>query len=205
MLHTGNVCHKSPKTMNKALISDLQSYFDGRARLNNAALAIKCYTKNPSLFYGYVDGWNNKKTVNIPIEPTDLLPILERYIENIDKEIINVSQEAEETTKAIVTTPNEVMPPTQYHVNIENCEYLIDYINGYANTHPNTYNSFGEIVRQLSVAYHSRLTDTENPGYENDDYHIQVCSDWENKIYVFSFIKVVGSILCLSFDEITKA
>ena len=57
-------------------------------------MAIKCYsgeTKNTSIFFAYVDGFKNKRTINIPITPKDLLPILETYLEDIDNQIIEIS------------------------------------------------------------------------------------------------------------------
>ncbi|MCM1075982.1 MAG: hypothetical protein NC411_01315 [Bacteroides sp.] len=80
--------------MNKAQIAELQDHFDGRARLKKAANALKSYTKEASIFFSYIDGWGKKQYINIPIEPTDVLPILEKYIENIENEIINITQEA---------------------------------------------------------------------------------------------------------------
>lgn len=80
--------------MDKEMIVDLQSYFDGRGKLNNAITAIKCYSrdsKESSVFFGYVDGFKNKRTINIPIDPKDLLPILEKYVNNIDIQIMEVT------------------------------------------------------------------------------------------------------------------
>lgn len=86
------------------MIVDLQSYFDGRGKLNNAITAIKCYSrdsKESSVFFGYVDGFKNKRTINIPIDPKDLLPILEKYVNNIDIQIADALLQAR-------VIPNEV-------------------------------------------------------------------------------------------------
>lgn len=66
--------------MDKALIAELQDHFDGRGKLKKVANAIKCYTKDTSIFFSYVDGWGKKQYINIPIEPSEILPILEKYI-----------------------------------------------------------------------------------------------------------------------------
>lgn len=78
----------------KQLIYALQDHFTARARLVEAMTAIKCYTKGASYFYSCKDGWDNKKYVNLPIESEDILPILQKYIDNIDKDIIYSSIEA---------------------------------------------------------------------------------------------------------------
>lgn len=173
--------------MDKAAIIDLQTYFDGRAKLNNASIAIKSYShKNASLFFGYVDGFNNKRTINIPIAPTDILPILENYIDNIDKEIINIANGGEE-------------PEELYEAVIENEDELVQYITDYANRYPNTFTSLESIKNRLSKSFLER-----EDCYKEDDYHIEVCSDWQNKIYVFAFAATVADTIYFKFEEIYK-
>ncbi|TFU91755.1 hypothetical protein E4T81_14745 [Barnesiella sp. WM24] len=176
--------------MDKALISELQSFFDGRSKLNYAAMAIKCYTQKPSLFYACVDGFGNKKTINIPIEPTDLLPIIERYLDNIDKEIINIS-----TIAAM---------PVDYNVFIEGYDSLKEHISDYEQRYPETFTSYDKIVKEISESYKARLHDKEHPGWEQEDYHIPVCSDWEDKIYVFNFHNIDEKTICVIFNGIYK-
>ena len=84
--------------MTKAEINDLQSYFDGRRKLYNALIAIKSYQKDGSFFFNYTDGWGKNRNINLPIEPDDIIPALEKYIEGIDKQIIEISQHFEKIT-----------------------------------------------------------------------------------------------------------
>ncbi len=176
--------------IDKAQISELQSYFDGRSKLHKAAIAIRCYTQNPSLFYACVDGFGNKKTVNIPIEPSDLLPIIERYIENIDREIVNISRIAE--------------MPDKYNIFVGEYDTLKKHIDDYEQRYPDTFTSYAQIEQIISDAYKSRLLDTNNPGMEDADYHVPVCSDWQDKIYVFSFHHIHENTIYVKFEEIYK-
>lgn len=176
--------------MNKELISELQSFFDGRSKLNYAAMAIKCYTQKSTLFYACVDGFGNKRTINIPIEPTDLLPIIERYLDNIDKEIINIS-----SISAM---------PVDYNVIIEEYNKLKEYICDYERRYPETFTSYYAITKEISEQYKARMLDMEDPGSEQADYLIPVCSDWEDKVYLFNFDKIDDATIHVTFNGIYK-
>lgn len=178
--------------MNQETIVDLQSYFDGRSRLNKVITAIKLYsndTNNPSLFYAYVDGFKNKRTVNVPIDPADLLPILEKYVRNIENEIMGIANKSSELEE----------DQNEYEVIIENENDLANYITDYANRYPETYISLESIKKRLSKAFSERT----DPDIAND-YHIEVCSDWQDKIYVFSFRLTVAYTIYFKFEEIYK-
>lgn len=157
--------------MDLAKINELQDHFDGRGRLKQVANAIKCYTKDASFFFSYTDGWGKKKYLNIPIEPSDVLPILEKYITNIDKDILRLTS----------------MP---IRVIIDNSAVLDPYVEDYKSRYPSTYVSFDEIVTRLAKIYASRMADNGNGVSNPQSYHIEVCSDWEDKIYVFSFLGI---------------
>ncbi len=166
--------------MTTALITELQDCFTERAKLQNAAMSIQSFANDASIFYSYTDGWGKKKYINIPIEPTSILPILGKYIKNINKEIIRISNHVE--------------------VIIQNIAELSHYIEDYKKRYPETYTSEQEIYTQLENSVKSRLFAKE-PGNCPDvctDYHISVCSDWEDKVYVFS---VIGNNL--KHNEIT--
>ncbi len=172
--------------MDVAKINELQDHFDGRGRLKQVANAIKCFTKNASVFYSYIDGWGNKKCINIPIEPSDLLPLLQRYIDGIDKDIIAL------TTPTIKVLVN----------NYADLEYsILDYQNRY----PKTATSYETIASRLKEIYLARVE-----GSDQDDlmrpqsYHIEVCSDWQDKIYMFSLVGVEGDTAVFRFDDIYK-
>lgn len=103
--------------MDKALIAELQDHFDGRGKLKKVANAIRCYTKDASIFFSYVDGWGKKQYINIPIEPSEILPILEKYINNIDADIVRISSPTKSlslitlrTLRVTYQTTNSVTP-----------------------------------------------------------------------------------------------
>lgn len=169
--------------MDKALINELQTCFDGRGRLKAASVAIQSYTNNTSVFFSYIDGWNNKKSINIPIDPEDLLPILDRYMDNIDKEIQRIA------------TP-------EVFVSIDNFSELEKYVKDYKSRFPETYTSLDEIHKTLKESYVGRKN--EHPGLEKEDYHIEVCFDWKDKIYIFSYLGVVDNSIMFHFNEIMK-
>lgn len=79
----------------KQLISELQGHFTERGRLEDAKNAIKVYTKESSFYFSYKDGWGNKKYINLPFTPDDVLPILQKYIDNIERDIIYSSVQVE--------------------------------------------------------------------------------------------------------------
>lgn len=165
-----------------ALITELQDCFNGRARLQEAAMAIKIYTKDASLFYSCVDGWGKKKYINIPIDPTDLLPLLNKYIGRIDKEIMKISGRVE--------------------VIIQNFADVKPFIEDYKIRYPSTFTSEEKIYQTLEEAVIERRKG--NPHLVSEDYHIEVCSDWDNKIYVFSVISETFNQVTFQFKEICK-
>lgn len=167
--------------MDREKILELQSYFDGRKRLNNALTAIKSYTKDSSLFFGYTDGFKNKKTVNIPIEPEELIPILEGYIENIDKEILNIANE-------------------KMQIKIINTEALMSQIQDFRNSYPDTYTDYPTIEKILIESYDIRKENNNFLG----QYHIEVCSDWQQQLYIFFLDNVFANQLTFRFEGIYK-
>lgn len=171
--------------MDKVLIDELQDHFDARGKLRNAVVAIKSYTKDTSVFFSYKDGWNNKKYINLQIDPEDILPILERYIDNIDKDIERIS-----TPKAVVT--------------IDNFPELDKYLYDYKSRFPQTFTSLEKITETLRDSYNRRKNDNERPGSEEEEYHIPVCSDWEDKLYVFSLLGECNGSIFFQFEEIVK-
>lgn len=171
--------------MNPTVINDLQDHFDGRSRLRKASTAIKCYTQKASLFFSYIDGWGKKQYVNIPIEPSDLLPILDNYITKIDEDIMK-----------------QISKSDLLKVTIDNLSALTSYIEGYKNSFPSTFTSLDDIVSRLERSYKDRLDDDRYSGEE--DYHIEVCSDWQDKIYVFSCEGRDDESLYFKFKGIVK-
>ena len=145
-------------------------------------MAIKIYTKDASLFYSCVDGWGKKKYINIPIDPNDLLPLLDKYIGRIDKEIIRISGRVE--------------------VIIQNFADVKPYIDDYMRRYPSTYISEDKIYKTLEDAVIGRRQ--EHPHMVCEDYHIEVCSDWEDKVYVFSVISETLNQVVFQFKEICK-
>ena len=170
--------------LTQAQIYELQGHFDARSRLQKVAHAIKCYTNDASFFYSCVDGWGKKQYVNIPIEPEDIMPIIETYINNIEQDIIKL------------TTPPEL------EVRIENEADLIPSIDDYKRRYPDTYTSLQTIHEKLKSTFYDRMEEAEK--YEGADYHIAVCSDWQDKIYVFELLYQTDNYIHFKFKEIFK-
>lgn len=137
--------------MNKETIVELQSYFDGRSRLSNAIQKIKLYSnsKDASIFFGYVDGFKNKRTINIPIEPDDLLPILEKYVRNIESEIMGIAVESTEA------------PPER----IENPQPLLGYRLSEESIPPGWEQNIRESI-ESALSYYNASLEHGTPGYE---------------------------------------
>ena len=172
--------------MDVAKINELQDHFDGRGRLKQVVDAIKCYTNTSSIFLSYTDGWGKKKYLNIPIEPFALLPILQKYIDNIDKDIVKLT-----------STPVRVL--------IVNSTVLDPLIKDYQSRYPSTFTSYDTIVSRLAEIYAARMADNGNGVSNPMSYHIEVCSDWQDKVYMFSFLGMdkTGTAK-FQFDDIYK-
>lgn len=175
--------------MTKAEINDLQSYFDGRRKLYNVLNAIKCYPKDSSFFFNYTDGFQNKRNINIPLEPEDIISILEKYIDNIDKQIMEISNQKQ-------------IEPVPLSAFIDNHEELSKHIADYEMRYPDTHMSLPKIKKRLEEMYVARKADGDYPPHM--DYHIEVCSDWQDKIYVFSFVNEGNVYITFHFEEIHK-
>ncbi len=177
--------------MDEALIIELQGHFDGRSRLKKVADAIKCYTKDASIYYSYVDGWGNKRNINIPIEPEEILPILENYIKNIEKDIIKIA-----------APPPPPIPSVNNALIIDNASEINSKVEEYKISFPDTYTSCNEIRRILHESMEYRATN----GLELTDssFQIPVASDWEDKLYLFSFIGIDDGVALFHFDGIAK-
>lgn len=167
--------------MDKALIAELQDHFEGRGKLKKVANAIKYYSKDSSIFFSYVDGWGKKQYVNIPIEPSEILPILEKYIDNIDADIVRIAS------------------PTQQAV-IDNLADMEGYISDYKQRYPQTHTSIETITTTLAKAYQER----KQSGSVDDGYHIPVCSDWQDKLFTFSLIGECNDMVYFQFEGIYK-
>lgn len=171
--------------MDSTVINDLQDHFDGRSKLKKAFMAINGYTKDASILFAYIDGWGKKQYINIPIEPSELLPIIDNYINRIDEDIIKQIKE---------TAPLKVV--------IINLSELTSYIEGYQRDFPSTFTSLDDIISRLERSYRYRMDDDRYEGEE--DYHIEVCSDWQDKIYVFSLNGRVDDVIYFQFKGIQK-
>lgn len=171
--------------LTKEQIYELQGHFDGRSRLQKVANAIKHQTNNASIFYSYTDGWGKKQYVNIPIEPDEILPIIEKYIDNIEKDIIKI------------TTPD-------IEVIIVNETQLINSVEDYKSRYPSTYTSLEKLKDRLKDTYLSRLEEVGCQFSIEDDYHIEVCSDWQDKIYVFELVSADNDCIQFEFKHIFK-
>lgn len=156
-------------------------------------MAIKCYANanDASIFFSYTDGWNNKKYVNIPIEPEDLLPLLEKQIESIDREILNISREQ---------SPKSM----NFNIVITNEAELLRYIEDYKTRYPSTFTSLETLKERLNETFRMRLNDGGKEVELYEDYHIEVCSDWRDKIYVLEFQDENNGEVQFLFKEIFK-
>ena len=167
-------------------IDELQDHFDGRGRLMQVVNAISRYSNTASIFLSYTDGWQKKKYLNIPIELDELLPILLKHITNIDNDIIRLTS----------------MP---VRVLIVNSAALEPLIKDYQSRYPSTFTSYDTIVYRLAEIYATRMADNGNDVSNPMSYHIEVCSDWQDKIYMFSFLEMdkTGTAK-FQFDDIYK-
>lgn len=173
--------------LTKAQIYELQGRFDERSKLHNIKMTIKCNAKESSFFFAYKDNLGNKKYLNLPIEQEDILAIFQQRIDNIEKDIIDLT-----------TTPEDI------EVIIMNVEKLDASIAGYKSRYPYTYTSLATIRETLRESFRSRLENINGQADTTDDYHIEVCSDWEDRIYVFEFLNRTDEYLQFKFKEIFK-
>ena len=150
-------------------INELQDHFDGRGRLKQIVDAIKQYSNTASIFLSYTNGFGSKKYLNIPIELSELLPILKKHIDSIDKDIL-----------FLTSMPVRVL--------IVNSAVLDPLIKDYQSRYPSTFTSYDTIVHRLAEIYAARMADNGNGVSAPMSYHIEVCSDWQDKIYMFSFL-----------------
>jgi len=171
--------------MNEELITELQDHFDGRGRLKKVVNAIKCYTKDASMFYSYVDGFGKKQYLNIPIEPDEILPILEKYIKNIDKDIIEIATSA--------TSVNAII--------IDNASDINSKVEWYRKSFPDTFTGYDDIRNILLETLHYRQSNGDDLELS---FQIPVCSDWEDKLYLFSFIGTKDCVAYFHFNDIVK-
>ena len=173
----------------KNLIAELQDHFTERGRLTNAKMAIKCYTQDASFFFSYKDGWGNKKYINLPFTPEDVLPILQKYINNIEKDIIYSSIEIE----------------------IDSEDELTQSIDEHKKSYPKTYTSLDSVKDNLKKIYAHRVIINE---YKDDDeefsigskapYNIPVSSDSKDKCYQFWHIGRCKNTLLFGFNGVTE-
>ena len=179
--------------MGKSQIIELQDCFEGRSKINKAVMAIKCYANanDASLFFSYTDSWKNKKYINIPIEPEELLPLLEKQIESIDTAILNIARE--QSTKSV-----------NFNIVIINEVELLKFIEDYKSRYPSTYTSLETLKENLNQTFHLRLNDGGKEVELYEDYHIEVCSDWQDKIYVLEFQGENNGDVQFLFKEIYK-
>lgn len=179
--------------MDRSQIIELQDCFDGRSRVNKAAMAIKCYAnaRDASVFFSYTDSWNKKQYVNLPIEPEELLPLLEKQIENIDRAILNIA--GEQPSKSV-----------NFNIVIINEIELLGYIEDYKKRHPSTFTSLETLKKKLNQTFLLRLNDGGKEVELYEDYHIEVCSDWQDKIYVLEFQGENNGEVKFLFKEIFK-
>lgn len=171
-----------------AQISELQDHYDGRGRLCKIANAIKCYTNTVSFYVSYTDGWGNKKNLNMPIEPEVILDILRKDVRVIDEDIARIM-----ATFAI----------KEYKVKIVNVEDVQPSIEDYKSRHPETYTSLEKLYEELQKVLNARIADPSDVAVDAD-YHIEVCSDWKDKIYVFEYLSCAAGVVNLRFREIFK-
>ena len=170
--------------LTKAQIYELQGHFDERSKLHNIVMAIKCNAKESSFFFAYKDNFDNKKYLNIPIRPEYIIAIVEKQIDNIESEIIELT-----------TTPEDI------EVVIMNGERLETSIADYKSRYPDTYTGLAKIRKTLRRSFMSRFIDGQDT---SADYHIEVCSDWQDKIYVFEFLNKTDEYLQFKYKEIFK-
>ena len=82
-----------------------------------------------------------------------------------------------------------------------NGEKLDTSIADYKSRYPDTYTSLAKIRETLRKSFIGRLEDGQDT---TADYHIEVCSDWEDKIYVFEFLNKTDEYLQFEYKEIFK-
>lgn len=172
----------------KTLISELQNHFTERGRLVDAKNAIKSYSNDSSFFFSYKDGWGNKKYINLPFTSDDVLPILQRYIDNIERDIIYSSVDVE------IDSENHLM-----NILCEN--------NGNI---PDRFVACDYIKSELKKAYAYRVivsgTAEDNLGdenYQDKPYHIKRF-DHSDNVYEFWLIGRYKNTLKFGFNGTLK-
>ena len=174
--------------LSKAQIHELQEHFNSRVLLLEVKLAMKCYPEKSSIFFSFTNGWGKKQYLNIPIKHEDIIPIINKYIGEIDSEIIRLTTESH---------------PKNLKIHIQYEDNLVSAINDYKSRYPETYTNYESIVKRLKESYLGRLSGKDTSEV-SDDYHVEVCSDWQDKIYVFSFAGAVDDTIYFAFKEIYK-
>ncbi|MDE6276845.1 MAG: hypothetical protein K2M06_01915 [Muribaculaceae bacterium] len=170
--------------LTKAQIYELQGHFNERGRWHDIAATIRCNLKESSFFFAYKDSLGNRKYLNLPIAHEDILAIINNQIENKEKDIIELTTTSED-----------------FEVIIMNGETLEDSVADYKSRYPDTYTSLVKIREILRKSFMYRLEDGQRI---TDDYHIEVCSDWQDKMYVFKFLNKTEEYLQFEFKEIFK-
>ena len=84
-------------------------------------------------------------------------------------------------------------------VEIDNMADLTEYLNDYSIRYPGTYTTLTDIKRTLFKGYQSRKKEDLDL-----DFHIAVCSDWENTVYLFTYHGASFGKIYFKFEEIVK-
>lgn len=173
--------------LTKAQIYEVQGLFDKRSKLRNVAMTIKCNAKDSSFFFAYKDNHEAKKYLNLPIGTEAILSIIYAQIDDIEKDIIKRTTTLED-----------------FEIIIMNEAELESSIGDYKSRYPETYTSLSAIRKRLMESFLGRKEDRDKQVDIADDYHIEVCSDWQDKIYVFGFINSTNEHLQFEYKGIYK-
>lgn len=170
-------------------IPELQKLFDQRRRIDDALMAMKCYPEKSSVFFSYTDGWKNKKYANLPIPLDELKSILGKQIDTLNKEIERVIAESQDDTKFVV---------------ISNENELIAQVNDYRTRYPHTYTDLDTIRERIAEIF--KKTDHEDSDHDGlgNNYQIEVCSDWQDKVFCFKDIDATDDVITVEFTGIVK-
>lgn len=175
--------------LTKTQIFELQTHFDSRSKFKNIVNTIQCNRLDSSIFFSYKDRQGNKKYINLPIAPSEIIEMFKQRIDDTEKRIIELTQKEEDIDVVIM---NEA--------------HLEKYVEDYRTRYPFTHTSLEDIRETLRNAFFRRREDKHSAEHipTTDDYHVEVCTDWQDKLYVFQLLTQTDEYLQFEFKEIYK-
>ena len=155
-------------------IHELQGHFDALGKLNKVYNAIQCYSKknSSSFIYSYVDGWNKKQFVNIPVDEHEMSALIFNHMAKIESDIIKLTTRRDEID-----------------VDIMGEEDLLPIIEEYGERYPEACVGIDLIRNTLRKAFFARPRAAEfaRLGFR-EGYRVNVLGGWQDRFYEFDYL-----------------